>query len=742
MPVELKPVPDDNVGQRADIANTIRNTATTNSKNRAPRPAQASNGDLARAQSGTATQIPAVGTFTKGLAHDDEGCIARADLEALVTALNQPHPNAAQNGESPFPGVYASGRPAQFDAPLYAGTWNHTVDKGARGWESPLAGHVFDLQGADADAVGMPSAPEVGSAELTAEMAELYCAALLRDMPFVAWDTPGDVQTKVQGHVDALAAVPFFSGAADGDLDALAKKRRDARLIGGPLSPKTVLRGSTPGAMRGPYVSQFLLIGNEGRKDPSPGSAATVKSGIAAQTRAATFGPSALTGDRDGTITAADGVILYGVQGISQKFRGHMEKVDHMTTWSSWLDVQNGADLKNVADYFQIEDRFIHTPRDLATYVHYDALYQAYLNAVLILSGMGADTDVGLPEGGNAVRKERDAFATFGGPHILTLITEVATRALKAVRRQKFNIHLRARPEAIAGAVSLAWKGDAAANALGAFQSDCESMKDDLLPILKAVQAHNNEQNLKSHALKKPDVDATIDEANALLPMAFPEGSPMHPAYGAGHATVAGACVTIAKAFFEMYDVDKKRGEDSLYDVVEKSNDGTVIGYPGTYPAHLFESEKLLTQPGLMPKDMKKFAYNPLPSGFVPNDTGSTLVPWTKEALTIQGELDKLAANISIGRNFAGVHYYTDYYESLRMGERIAVSILQDQMHTYREPVSMRFTSFDGDHVMIAGTGGSKGSNDSLVFVWTKQADGSFAGGNQQAFRDWWNRHR
>ncbi len=38
---------------------------------------------------------------------------------------------------------------------------------------------------------------------------------------------------------------------------------------------------------------------------------------------------------------------------------------------------------------------------------------------------------------------------------------------------------------------------------------------------------------------------------NALLPMAFPEGSPTHPAYGAGHATVAGACVTILKAWFD-----------------------------------------------------------------------------------------------------------------------------------------------------------------------------------------------
>ncbi len=27
-----------------------------------------------------------------------------------------------------------------------------------------------------------------------------------------------------------------------------------------------------------------------------------------------------------------------------------------------------------------------------------------------------------------------------------------------------------------------------------------------------------------------------------LLPQAFPEGSPLHPSYPAGHATVAGAC--------------------------------------------------------------------------------------------------------------------------------------------------------------------------------------------------------
>ena len=42
-----------------------------------------------------------------------------------------------------------------------------------------------------------------------------------------------------------------------------------------------------------------------------------------------------------------------------------------------------------------------------------------------------------------------------------------------------------------------------------------------------------------------------------LLPIAFPEGSPTHPSYGGGHATVAGACVTALKAFFDETDTVK-----------------------------------------------------------------------------------------------------------------------------------------------------------------------------------------
>ena len=98
---------------------------------------------------------------------------------------------------------------------------------------------------------------------------------------------------------------------------------------------------------------------------------------------------------------------------------------------------------------------------------------------------------------------------------------------------------------------------------------------------------------------------------------------------------------------------------------------------------------------------------------------------WTTGQLTVEGELNKLAANISIGRNMAGVHFYTDYYDSLRMGERVAAGILQEQMATYNDPCSMRLPSFDGDRVVISTTGRGDARLEVL---------GGDAG-------EWWSRH-
>jgi len=76
------------------------------------------------------------------------------------------------------------------------------------------------------------------------------------------------------------------------------------------------------------------------------------------------------------------------------------------------------------------------------------------------------------------------------------------------------------------------------------------------------------------------------------------------------------------------------------------------------------------------------------------------------------------------------VHYYSDYYDSLRMGERIAVGILMEQAPTYGDGMQTSFKSFDGDYISISGEGGSCPKLSILD-----------RDGNPVATRDWWLRH-
>ena len=147
--------------------------------------------------------------------------------------------------------------------------------------------------------------------------------------------------------------------------------------------------------------------------------------------------------------------------------------------------------------------------------------------------GLKAPFDPGLPFQLSDYKDKQQGFAQFGGPHILTLVTEVATRALKAVRYQKFNVHRRLRPEAVGGWMYQRRNGGAT-----------------VLERLSALQSL--EEALAGSSGIGDQLDAINGAAgNWLLPMAFPEGSPTHPSYGAGHGTVAGACVTILKAWFD-----------------------------------------------------------------------------------------------------------------------------------------------------------------------------------------------
>ena len=98
-------------------------------------------------------------------------------------------------------------------------------------------------------------------------------------------------------------------------------------------------------------------------------------------------------------------------------------------------------------------------------------------------------------------------------------------------------------------------------------------------------------------------------------------------------------------------------------------------------------------------------------SDFIPKDNqpkdnqalGTTLIDQGGNTfLTLEGELNKLAANISIGRNMAGVHYFSDYYDSLRMGEAIAVGLLEEQALCYpTDQFTLTLPTFDGEEIRI-----------------------------------------
>ncbi len=157
---------------------------------------------------------------------------------------------------------------------------------------------------------------------------------------------------------------------------------------------------------------------------------------------------------------------------------------------------------------------------------------------------------------------------------------------------------------------------------------------------------------------------------STLLSQVFPEGSPMHPSYGAGHATEAAAGVTILKAFFN---------ED------------------------------------LPVTDSRDPEVNPIPSrvtrqvALEANDDGTALRPYEgpddTEPLLVWQELNKLAANISIGRNIAGFHYRTDYNASMRLGEFIAVGLLQEQAENFNEDQFFQLTLLDRRVVQIRQNG-------------------------------------
>jgi hypothetical protein len=91
-----------------------------------------------------------------------------------------------------------------------------------------------------------------------------------------------------------------------------------------------------------------------------------------------------------------------------------------------------------------------------------------------------------------------------------------------------------------------------------------------------------------------------------------------------------------------------------------------------------------------------------IPKPVVTSSDGLSLLPYSGPPLTIGSELNKLASNITHGRDTAGLHWRSDGMEGLKLGEAIAIGILRDYKATFNEPFSgFSLTKFDGATIKI-----------------------------------------
>ncbi|MEQ1352747.1 MAG: vanadium-dependent haloperoxidase [Candidatus Acidiferrum sp.] len=312
----------------------------------------------------------------------------------------------------------------------------------------------------------------------------------------------------------------------------------------------------------------------------------------------------------------------YGAIPIEQLFTTYLPSVDYLTDQASWLFVQNGVP-PSVGNQIDPNPQHMRNGRGLGAYVHIDVLFEAYFNACLILVDRGAPLDPNHPYTGS---RTQAGFGTFGNPHLKTLVAEVSQRALKAVWYMKWFVHRHLRPEEYGGLVHM-------------------------------TKTHQANYPIHADVLNSDALARTFAKYSSyFMPHGFPEGCPQHPSYGQGHGTVAGACSTIVKAWFD---------------------------------------------------DLAPISAVPGMQVFQASEDGFSLVPYTgsdSAQMTIGGEMNKVAANIAIGRNHAAVHWRYDYADSVVLGESVAIAMLRDMAHCWNEPFAgFSLTKFDGTRITGIG---------------------------------------
>lgn len=337
----------------------------------------------------------------------------------------------------------------------------------------------------------------------------------------------------------------------------------------------------------------------------------------------------------------------YGNIEVKQRYESEedvKESVVLSGATGSWINIQNGkvtsSENTKTGNFL-----YCHSPRVLGAKVHNDPLYQFYYNAALIAFQNGI--------GPSSFQNDKSsAWVSSGGPDVLASVAHVALGALRVAWYQKFCISMRIRPEVYAQRINL-------------IKTNTETFIKSV-PRLKQVQNNlTTEADTLLEEVKTFNANLSGQTGTYLLPLQFTEGSPVHPSLPAGHAVVAGACVTVLKAMLSTHDKQDNNYIKKAWPLdVKHSLDGTALD----------------------------------------DYTGDI------DGITIVGELNKLASNVSIGRNMAGVHYRADGDCGMKLGEIYALTYLVDKASEYSESYNGVFDcfvleKFDGTVVKISKDG-------------------------------------
>lgn len=236
---------------------------------------------------------------------------------------------------------------------------------------NPLASNATILIGAQQDELLIDVPPALDSKEAAAEMVELYCQVLARDVPFIEYPTNMEILPnilQIMNEQEILKNLPYYSPH-------------------GSITRKTLFQGPISNTHVGPHISQFLLLN-----------------------------------------------IPKGNTIIEQKYIQPLPKsmalgrIEWGINARETIDIQNGnLNLLPPTNNENYKLGYIYSGRSLAEFVHNDPPFQMYLDASEILNGLGAKKNIGFPAYPNHM-----PFITNGGlPYIATTLGLVCGEALK-----------------------------------------------------------------------------------------------------------------------------------------------------------------------------------------------------------------------------------------------------------------------------------------------------------------------